>query len=58
MLGVSKDFGAKKGKNMVYDDIPRFVGEVGIVDAQTGIKPIDFILHELPRHETLASRLN
>ena len=43
---------------MIYDDFPGFVCEVCIVDAETRIKPIDFIGHELAWHKTLTARVN
>jgi hypothetical protein len=55
---VRENFGAEESENMIYNDMSRFICEVCIVDAKTGVKPIDFIGHELARHKSLVPRDN
>jgi hypothetical protein len=58
MLGIGKDLGTKESQDMVDDNVSGFVCKVRVVNAETGIKPIDFIGHELARHKSLAPQIN
>lgn len=40
---------------MVRDHLTRFILEIGVVDAEVRIKPIDFVRDELSRDEPLRS---
>jgi len=53
MLGICEDLGAKEGNDMIRDYWDGFVAEVSVVDAQLGVKPVDFIRDEFSRDETL-----
>lgn len=53
MLRVCQDLGSKQGNDMVRDDLARFILEVGIVDAEVGVKPVDFACDELAGDEAL-----
>lgn len=53
MLGIGENLGTKEGNDMIRDYWDRFVAEVGVVDAQLGVKPVDFIRDEFSRDETL-----
>jgi len=56
VLSVCKDFGTKESDDMVADDFTRFVLEVGVVDTEIGVEPVDFVGHEFLRNETLQKR--
>jgi len=47
---------AKEGDNMVRDDLARFILEVGIIDTEVRVEPIDFPSNKFARNETLRNR--
>jgi len=47
---------AKEGNNMVRDDLARFILEVGIIDTEVRVEPIDFPSNKFMRNETLRNR--
>jgi len=47
---------AKEGNNMVRDDLARFILEVGIIDTEVRVEPIDFPSNKFTRNETLRNR--
>jgi hypothetical protein len=53
MLGIRKHFGAKEGNDMVRDDLDGLVAEVGVIDTEVGVKPLDLVRYELAGNETL-----
>ena len=53
MLGVCENLCAKESDDMIRDYWDGLVAEVSVVDAQLGVKPVDFIRDELSRDETL-----
>lgn len=54
MLGICQYFGAKKGDNMVRDDLDGLIPEVGVIDTEVRVEPLDLIRYELVGNETLA----
>ena len=56
MLGVSEDLGAKEGDNVIRDDSACFTLEIGVVDAEVGVKPIDFVCDELAGNKSLCEK--
>jgi hypothetical protein len=57
MLGIRKHFGAKEGDDMVRDDLDGLVTEVGVIDTEVGVKPLDLVHYELAGNETLRSNV-
>ena len=55
MLRICQDLGSKQGNDMVRDDLARFILEVGVVNAEIGVKPVDFACDELAGNEALHS---
>jgi hypothetical protein len=53
MLGICQYFGAKEGDDVVRDDLDRLVPEVGVIDTEVRVKPLDLIRYELVGNETL-----
>lgn len=53
MLGVRHYLGAEQGDDMVGDDFMGFVLEVGIIDTEVRIEPVDFSSDEFARDEAL-----
>jgi len=53
MLGKRKHFGAKKGDDMVRDDLDGLVTKVRVIDTEVRVKPLDLVHYELARNETL-----
>lgn len=53
MLGICQYFGAKEGDNMVRDDLDGLIPEVGVIDTEVRVKPLDLIHYELVGNETL-----
>ena len=53
MLGICKHFGAKEGDDMIRDDLDGLVAEIGVINAEVGVKPVDFIRYKLAGNETL-----
>lgn len=43
VFGVGEDLGAEEGYDVVGDDGDGFVGEVGVVDAEVGVEPGNFV---------------
>ena len=43
MFGEGEDFGAKEGNDVVRDDGRRFILEIGVVDAEVGVEPVDLV---------------
>lgn len=58
MLGISEDFCAKEGDDMIRNYWDRLVAEVSVVDAELGVKPVDFVRDEFSWDETLEMRSN
>ena len=58
MFGIGQHFGAKEGDDMVRDDLDGLILEVGVVDTEVRVEPLDFIRHELVGNETLEERAN
>jgi len=56
MLCVCKDLGSKECDNVVRDDFARFTLEIGIVDAELGVKPVYFVRNELAGNKTLVGK--
>ena len=52
-LSICQHFGAKEGDNMVRDDLDRLIPEVGAIDTEVRIEPLDLIRYELVGNETL-----
>lgn len=53
MLCICEHFSPEERNDVVTDDLPRFVAEIRVVDAEISVKPVDFIGDELLRDETL-----
>ena len=53
VLCVGENFCAKEGDDMIRDYWDGLVAEVSIVDAQLGVKPVDFVGNEFSGDETL-----
>lgn len=43
MLGVSENFCAKEGDDMIRDYGDGLVAEISVVDTQLGVEPVDFV---------------
>ena len=56
MLGKCEYFGTKEAKDMICDDLNRLVTEVGVIDAEVGVEPLDLMRYKLPRDEPLVVR--
>lgn len=41
VLGVRQNLRAEQGNDVIGDDTPGFVLEIGIVDAKVGVEPVD-----------------
>jgi hypothetical protein len=41
---------------MIRDDLNRLVTEVGVIDPEVGVEPLDLMRDKLPRDETLVGR--
>lgn len=54
MFGEREHLGAKEGDDVIRDDGWRFVLEVGVVDAEVQVEPVDLVGGELAGDETLA----
>ena len=57
MLRICEDLGSKERNNVVRDDFARFALKVGVVDAEAGVKPFDFVRNELTRNKTLVRKI-
>lgn len=57
MLRICHNLGSKQGNDMVRDDLARFILEVGIVNAEVGVKPVDFACDELAGNEALHNKV-
>lgn len=53
MLREREDLGAKEGHDVVGDDVVRFGLEVGVVDAEAVVEPVDFVGDEVAGDEAL-----
>lgn len=53
MFGVRHYLGAEEGNNVVGNDLAGFILEVGVVNTEVGVEPIDFASNEFTRNETL-----
>jgi hypothetical protein len=53
MLRICHNLGSKQGNDMIRDDLARFILEVGVVNAEVGVKPVDFACDEFARNEAL-----
>lgn len=53
MLSIRKHFGAKEGDDMVRNDLDGLVAEVGVIDTEVAVKPLDLVHYELAGNETL-----
>jgi hypothetical protein len=56
MLGICQYFGAKEGDNMVRDDLDRLVPEVGVIDTEVCVKPLNLVHYERVGNETLEAK--
>jgi hypothetical protein len=56
VLGICEDFCTKEGDNMIRDDLDGFILEVGIIDAEVSIKPLNFVRDELSGDKTLLKK--
>ncbi len=45
----------QESDDMITDDFPRFVVKVGVVDAEVGVEPVDFVGDQLLRNKALES---
>lgn len=43
MFGIGQNFRSKQGYDMIRYDFPRFILEVGVVDAEVGVEPSHFV---------------
>jgi hypothetical protein len=57
VLRVCKDLGSKERNNVVRDDFARFALEIGIVDAELGVKPVHFVRNELAGNKSLVGKM-
>lgn len=55
MLGVGEYFRAEEGNDVVRDDLTRFILEVGVVDAQVRVEPVDLVGDQLARDKALSA---
>jgi len=53
VLGVGENLCTKEGDDMIRDYWDGLVAEISVIDAQLGVKPVDFIRDELSGDETL-----
>ena len=43
MFGIGQNFCSKQGYDMIRYDFPRFILEVGVVDAEVGVEPLNLV---------------
>jgi glycine cleavage system aminomethyltransferase T len=55
-LGVRYDFRSEEGYNMVGYDLTRFLLEIGVVDAEVEVKPVNFARNEIVGYKALERR--
>ena len=53
MLGEGEDLGAEEGHDVVGDDVVRFGLEVGVVDAEAVVEPVDLVGDEFAGDKAL-----
>ena len=53
MLGIGQNFCSKQGYDMIRYDLPRFILEVGVVDAEVGVEPSHLVGDEFAWDKTL-----
>lgn len=53
MLRVCDDLRAKQRDDVIRDDAKFLVLEVGVVDAEIRVKPVDLVGNEFPRDKSL-----
>lgn len=53
VLGIGENFCTKESDDMIRDHWDRLVAEVSVVNAELGVKPVDFVRDKLSRDETL-----
>ena len=56
MLGICEYFRSEEANDMIRDDLNRFVSEVGVIDSEVSVEPLDLVCDELPRDEPLVRR--
>lgn len=56
MLCVGQYLGAEEGDDMVRYHTTRFVLEIGVVDTEVRVKPVDFASDEFTRNKPLSGR--
>lgn len=54
MFSEGEYFGAKEGDDVIRYDRWRFVLEIGVVDAELGVEPVDLVGDELAGDEALS----
>jgi len=57
MFRICHNLGSKQGNDMVRDDLARFILEVGVVNAEVGVKPVDFACDKLAGNEALHNKI-
>ena len=53
VLRVSEDLGAEERDNVVGDDLDRLGLEVGVVDAEVSVEPVDLVGYEFTGDKAL-----
>jgi hypothetical protein len=53
VLGIGENLCTKESDNVIRDYLDGLVAKISVVDAQLGVKPVDFIRDELSWDETL-----
>lgn len=56
MLGVRQDLRTEERDDVIRDDTSGFVLEVGVVDAEVGVEPVDLASDELAWNEPLRKK--
>jgi hypothetical protein len=56
MLGICEYFRSEEANDMIRDDLNRFVSEVGVIDSEVSVEPLDLMCNELPRDEPLVRK--
>ena len=53
MFGIGQNFCPKQGYDMIRYDFPRFILEVGVVDAEVGVEPSHLVGDEFAWDKSL-----
>lgn len=56
VFGVCEDLGAEEAEDVIRDYIAGLVLEVGVVDAEVGVEPVDLASNELAWNEPLRKK--